>query len=425
MPSRTRTLTASVPVSGTYFHYLNRPQEQLKIRVGGLTSKCDDVVGNRTEDNPLKIQKSFREVVSLDGENRASGSGNLLVKFTHSPMDHFPPIPDPYVQYPAVNTVAANNWAWKILAETNPSAPHVSVPTFIVELREIPSLIQDWGSGLLPKLRKAFSKNRAGERFARSVRRAKHQIDSVAQAIASGNLTWRWAIRPLIGDLQKLLGFVNATEGRFRELANLQKDRSIRKRVSLAADTFEKPPVIVTCHSDGASVRLMQRTSYWRKAWGTSHWHATDYSVLPKRVQPIELTWLADRITLGLTSYEAFAAAWELMPWSWLVDWFTGFGDIIKACNNTLGLRWGRLCFMQTIAAQNRYSFEGASTKSSWITLSGMPREWMVRKERFPVFPAAPFSLSYLPLIDQRKWSILASLAVLRGTKPGLIRLGR
>jgi len=44
---------------------------------------------------------------------------------------------------------------------------------------------------------------------------------------------------------------------------------------------------------------------------------------------------------LGLTPENFIPAAWEVMPWSWLIDYFSNVGNIIEAgCTNTTGVTW-------------------------------------------------------------------------------------
>jgi hypothetical protein len=119
----------------------------------------------------------------------------------------------------------------------------------------------------------------------------------------------------------------------------------------------------------------------------------------------------------GVNSYELLAAAWELCPWSWFVDWFLDVGTTIAAYNNTLGLTWSDICYMRTCEARFDYDLM-VGWPSSGYTLSGIPYESEVVKERFPVTPGLGVSPSFLPLFTQKQWSILGSLAALKLETP-------
>jgi hypothetical protein len=51
----------------------------------------------------------------------------------------------------------------------------------------------------------------------------------------------------------------------------------------------------------------------------------------------------------GFKAEEFIPTAWELLPWSFLVDYFTNIGDLVEASvTSTAGLRWSSLCVVRT-----------------------------------------------------------------------------
>ncbi len=389
----------------------------------GLTEVCDDIVGNRTGANPVDIVRNVEFYPRLNGKLEAWWApGNYLVQLDEVPCDYQPGPPDPRSEFPGYTFVELSDLAWKILANTNPSVPSVSVPTFLVELRDLPGLIRNCGGDFLKRTfnqtRNSAMKGwmrRIGENIKQMLRDAKWPDDSPITYLkhaANANLSWRWGIKPLIGDLRLLAKFASETHRRINELRNLRDGKTLRKRCSLGTFSVTKPDEYKFLHSGGYGVEGWSRRVYTAKVWGSAEWKILPDTELPK-MDDGELKRFAQRLSLGITSHEAMATLWETTPWSWLADWFGNVGDLIAATNNTVGCTWGRICVMRTMKGTNHVrvnEFAG----STWATLSGSWRLEQTRKERIPVYPVIPFPLPHLPVLNAGKWSILASLAALR-----------
>jgi hypothetical protein len=220
----------------------------------------------------------------------------------------------------------------------------------------------------------------------------------------------------MISDLRKLLNFTKAVDDRVRRLMRLRDGETLRVRCKLGTtELWNNPEVNLFVHSEGCSVRGTFRNYYAKKAWGSAQWKLLPESVLPSLgYGPLES--LAQRLTLGFTSHEALATAWELAPWSWLADWFANTGDIIAATNNTVGCTWSHVCYMQTLEAirgcvynpalSNAFAIEGLKNQQYHLR--------MVRKERYVCSPVIPVPVPQLPILTNGQWSILAALAAQR-----------
>jgi len=275
---------------------------------------------------------------------------------------------------------AKSDMAWKVLAEANPNAPDFSLPTFIAELRDLPSLLKDWGTNLFRK-------------------------------VARGNLSWRWVIRPMIRDIQKMINFVDTAQQRFAELKKLRDGKFLKRRVSLGSGTEISSSVRTFVHTrSGVNFFCRQQVSSEYKRWATVRYIVDPSFELPR--DDNDLQFLADRLASGLTTHEALATAWELLPWSWLVDWFVDVGDLIALTNNTVPLIWSSVSVMQTTVSKRSYSEPDLALRQ--LVGKTKNEERATRKQRIicdPWFPIPPISL---PIFDMGKWSILGSLAVLK-----------
>jgi hypothetical protein len=119
--------------------------------------------------------------------------------------------------------------------------------------------------------------------------------------------------------------------------------------------------------------------------------------------------------------HEALVTFWELMPWSWLIDWCTSYGDILAATRNAIPVTWSKVAIMrETISKRIFYDYDLNSTNWAVLTQTGNYYELGNRKERFrPIL--LPFSLPcFTPLIEEGHWQILASLALASGRMPGI-----
>jgi hypothetical protein len=277
-----------------------------------------------------------------------------------------------------------NNYAWEILAKTNPSVPFVSVPTFVAELKDLPGLVKGYGDGLL-------------------------------KAVANGYLSWRWAIKPMINDLRKLINFVKAVDDRTIMLMKLRNGETLRRRVHLGTTEVLTTPVNLTVQSEGCGIVGKFQTKYSKKDWGSAQWKLLPDSQLPMLgYDPLRK--LARDLTFGFTSHEILATAWELTPWSWLADWFGNTGDLIAATNNSVGCTWSNVCYMRTSEAILSCIMQ--PTLSDGFAIAGLHgynyNLRMVRKERYVCLPVLPVPFPQLPILTSGQWSILAALAAQR-----------
>lgn len=358
----------------------------------GKTEVCEDVIGNYPEPNPLKIKHTSTLIPVINGTRTAFG---VTRTHTNNPLGSGVAVaaPDPLSLWPAPNGLAQSALAWKILAESNPSAPMVSIPTFIGEMKDfkdLPARVEAWGGSIFRK-------------------------------IALGHLTWRWAVKPMLSDLLTMFNFVDASERRFNELRNLSmngKGFKLRKRVGLGSSSNTVVTNNVTRHTEGDTLQYRRTRTDSIIEWGSANWQVSDDTVLPKRWDPEytkKLRALTFKTFYGITSYELLAAAWELTPWSWLIDWFSDVSDIIAGANNTIGLNWSSVCYMRRITS--RFDYVLTSALPSGYVISDVPHEAIVRKERYVVSPAIAVSPTFLPIITDRQWSILGSLAVLKAER--------
>lgn len=414
MPSRSRSFDSKGLVTGSTFHIVFGTESGSMST--GLDGTCDDVVGNRKGTNNLLIIKRNRQYPRLYGALVSGGS--TIKSFNGYPIGYRPGPVDPSAMFPAPTTLQMNNWAWRTLAEGNPSAADISLPTFLAELKDMPSLVKNW-YGMFINGKKGIKAlrdmNGRGDSSVTDAHVA-NLLLQIPEIVAAGHLTWRWAISPFVRDVNTLLDASRLIQKRVDLLNKLANGRSIRTRVALGKTIKRVNEANGYLHTLNGSVYGRRVIDYTEKVWGTVRYSLQNGKLFPSMQTNILAK--ARRLVLGITTHEALATAWELMPWSWFVDWFAGIGTVIKATNNSLGLSHGAVCIMRHASSVTSIDVNAALT-DPWIVLSGEYKETYDRKERYGnASPILPFAPTYLPVLTGKALSILGSLFVLQ-QKPG------
>lgn len=392
--ARTRNMTQHAPTSGSYIMYPlfgGPPVINVRDHASYLDRECSDVVGNLSGDNPFDVSMIYRTPTCFRGQQIVQWpTPDFIYKdLIDWPSAYCVPPPDPRTKFPALTETQKNEYAMDVIARTNPSTPHISVPTFIGELKDVPDLVRGWGSDIL-------------------------------ENIAKGYLSWRWGIKPMIRDFQSMLSFQEAVANRLRWFDTLESKGVLRRKVGLGTAAVQDAPVSKAICSVGALVYALEKISYTEKVWGSTQWKLEDGYVFPETLTGRRN--LAHRLTFGITGYESLNTAWELLPWSWFVDWFASVGNLIAATNNTIPVTPHRTCLMRTTTSVAKYERTPFPGESLWATISRPGWAIWERKERHVVASPAPISLSTLSLIESDKWSILAALAVLKVKKDRFFR---
>lgn len=260
----------------------------------------------------------------------------------------------------------------KALSRTNPSRPVADIGVSIAELRDAPQLIKIAGDTLLKRGANAY-------------------------------LSYQFGWKPLISDVKALLNFQSHVEKRRAELMRLYSGRGLKRRVRLGSHfgqkTFGNYPIMTF----GPYLTSNGRSTVHQRRWATVRYSPRYGSIPPKSDK--EYTKLATRAVYGLTIDQS--TAWELMPWSWMIDWFSNMGDFLVATRNIVGADVTSCCVMthteQVITIEDT-TYPGLSGGGS------TQRRWT--KQRYVAPPLYLPELDLGPIISPYRASILGSLAV-------------
>lgn len=362
----------------------------------GLYRVCHDTTGNKNGFNNLFIDRQSTRGGILNGIRRYWATGQPDRYYNGLPVQALSQsMADPSDGYP-IGPLEVNAYAMRVLAKSSPANSEVNLPQFVGELKDLPGMVKGLGDIFDPK------KSDWAKQFTKSA----------TKAGASVNLTWQWGLAPLIGDLKKLLKFQELAEKKFKQLDLLREGKTLRRRVELDSGSKRTESGRFVVQSWQVLFDGYWEDHYTNKVWGTVQWYTPSWSGLAKSTDPALMS-RAKSIVAGMNTRSATIALWELLPWSWLADWFSNVGDIVAACGNSTDLDHRGLCIMQHVTVKRQLKHNDLHWYDYELSMEPLivDRE---KKFRFAnVYPVA-FPLLRLPILTNQKLSIIGSLGVLR-----------
>lgn len=388
MTIRTRTQTA-VGVAGSYYKYFFGSIDQGTVNVPGLTATCTDVAGNYPYDNPLTINKTTYSIRPIT----VSG-GNQFANYVY--QDYTPAlyrgVNFGHLGLPALSDPAD---ATKVFARSNPSRASVDVPAAVGELRELPALLYKAGKTML--------RNGVVKTFKPTYRHA--DWAALPRGAANTYLAYEYGWKPFLSDLKKLLDFQAQVIRRERELKNLHSKGGLSRTVQISTDRAELiqtgvfvESALFTCYGTNSVTTV-------RKRWGTAKW-LPDHPSLP--VTDVELHKQAVQAVYGLSLSPR--TAWELIPWSWLIDWASDVGDYLEANRNTVGAT----CVGANLMTHTKTVHKFYAMTCNLPITAGMGEATIVVETKLRGPFSSPILFSDIPHMDVRKTSILGALGIQR-----------
>jgi hypothetical protein len=279
----------------------------------------------------------------------------------------------------------------RLLSRTNPSVPTVDIPSFLWEgLRDLPSLIYEKGTRLL----------------------------STAGGI---DLKLEFGWKPLIADVKRMVKFGEELDKKLQDIqrlikGKLKKKSSIQKDFIVQSDifSFDMRGVPFEFDTDPPTFVVDRRTTL--DQWGSVTYCLTRSAQAEfGRYGTNEKEWKAIRAILGLHTANP-ATLWEILPWSWLVDWFLPIQDLLDRYNNFIPTQVLNLNVMTTtqtafIVGETTHDFLRVDKPLS-IVRTTLERAVLAPDGTLPEVHAS------LPIVDVRRLSIVAAILAQR-TKRG------
>lgn len=274
-----------------------------------------------------------------------------------------------YTHCPVNGRPTDGELAAKLVADTNPSRPVVDLPVFVAQLGEIPRLFKGYG-------------------------------DNIFKNIANANLSYQFGIKPLVSDLMSLLNFQDEFAKRERELKALASG-GLRCKRTLWSGSGQYSAERQTFYDYPFARHQIQRNTS-EKVWGFCRWVPS--SNMPTTEDAIRN--LAKRAVLGLTF--DFASAWELIPWSWLIDWCSSAGNFLQASRNIVP------CSVTDVLIMSHKVTEMQAKKTWSLDANLQGGDINSRLSTGSRSPATPTLSAHLPVLSLRQLSILGSIGMQR-----------
>lgn len=147
-----------------------------------------------------------------------------------------------------------------------------------------------------------------------------------------------------------------------------------------------------------------------RDQWGTIRWKPT--APPPFSLDDESMNRFALKLALGLTVEGMAKGTWDVIPWTWLLGWFTNIGKYTLLYSNTVPATFSEACLMNRVVLT---SFPGlvkvTGSDAYFVNPSGTYIH--TRKHRL-IGSGSPTAGLNMPYLDMSRLSVLASLFVQR-----------
>ncbi|UJQ84960.1 MAG: putative maturation protein [Alehxovirus nemoriscola] len=382
--SRTRTRNVQHS-TGTYvMGILGNPVDSWHDNTLVYDERCVDVADSPGVDHPFNLSRF--EIDSLEPLNGTLGTGFWAGS---QYIDYYPPgFNNSYAsQHLTVNNdINAGDFV-TLLARTNPSRPVITPLTLIQDVVDIPRQLKGVG-----RLLKGGSESLN------------------AKELANQNLGIQFGWLPLIQDVKDLLNLQSHIDRRSNELNRLYSATGIKRRIGLGSSNASDTQKNIYLSSEGSGWVVADLHRYTGSTkWGTVRWLPT--SRPPYHPKTAELNRQARKIVSGFTSEGLTKGVWDLVPWTWLIDWFAPVGDYLLQHSNTVPAHAVHVNVMRkTITSTQFRRIQPYINDASWAT-GGNGVTTYTTLERSQSSSSPPTSL---PFIGLKRLSILTSLFIQR-----------
>jgi hypothetical protein len=224
----------------------------------------------------------------------------------------------------------------------------------------------------------------------------------VLTGIATGNITYKFGLKPLVSDFLKMTEFARVSKRRFANLRKLQEAGGLKRKVK-TSQAFQGGSFVKTVGGVQHKVSDITRSN----SWATVRWVPS--GSFPDSDEALDN--YVYRSIRGIDPSQFTSVIWEALPWSWLVDWFAEVGDYLVAHNNSVAQVAGPICVMTQTVTTRTDVVEHTYLDTFKVT---QPSESLTTKERV-VKSSSDLPEAHIPLLTGNQLSILGSLAILKG----------
>lgn len=271
-----------------------------------------------------------------------------------------------------------------LIARTNPSRPAVTPATLIQDLVEIPRQLK--GVGRLFKGRSLLD----------------------LREIANQNLAVQFGWLPLVQDVKDVLGLGSYIHRKVGELNRLYGDQGLKRRIHLGYWGDERKTTNLTIMSSYLIVSADIDHFTMSDRWGTVRWKPINSDFPAYRPNDRQIFQKAHQIASGMTDEGTMAGLWDVIPWTWLTDWFGNVGDYLLRYSNTVPAYPTEACVMTRTLTKSRVTIRSINDNN--IKGGGGSMEY----ETLQRYVGSGSVHVHLPMLSVKRLSVLGSLFVQR-----------
>lgn len=300
-----------------------------------------------------------------------------------------------------------------LAARMNPNRPKMDLPVFLAELKDLPGMVKEIQSfaQTMPKvvelIRDTGFHLLAQLALHRAKRSPRYAAKTTAEALGSGLLSYEFGWEPLLSDLWKLTGFQDAYNRKLKDLSHLYDNPAgMRRRLRLGEGSASLIQNNQTLNSGTFTVKGNVITETTSTMWCTQR-----FLPLGKPPSLDQRKRMAVKSLLGLNLSPS--QLWAIMPWSWLIDWFSDVGNFLDANRGGIPISAGDVWVMRhdrsVVTRANLQFIPGYPTG---IFSGGYGSALSETKTRTRA-AVTPFPTS-IPFLGPTQVSLLSSLSVSR-----------
>lgn len=342
----------------------------------GYISKCDDEDKSPGKAHALLIERDYSQYEPLNGVKKPpENNPGPITRFVGRRPDIYATPGSRRTGITLPNLPSLNQNAATVISGSNPSRADVDLGVTIGELREAPQLFVRVGSSML-------------------------------RNNANWWLSYQFGWKPFVNDLLDLLDVPPKVEQRRVHLERAAQRGYMRRRVQLGHSAHKHSQTTTIDSGTGVSIRCRDELTIKRRQWGTCKWVPSRLGGgLPKT--DAERLRAARRAAYGLT-VDPYTA-WNLIPWSWLVDYFGNLGDVLEGYRNIVGLKPSDICIMTETEYVTRYT-ERLDDNRTVIGGTGSKRT-IIKRRQVAAFVTPELTIN---MLNGSQLSNLAALGILR-----------
>lgn len=338
----------------------------------------------------------------------------------------------PYIPSPEPSPLNLSGWGAKGWARTQPLHPIYNLGVSIGELKDLPGMVSQTARGL-----KALASRSGPFTGVKTVGDFLRSAGSKARTSGDAYLYGAFGVWPMLQDLLFLYEMRKKLNQKLRWLHN-HNGKSIRRKVELDAGEFTEniarsqapssqfsPVLSSTLYAPNQNVVVNNPAlkSYKRQIWYTAKYRFYIPEIVPSMFEGSP----SDGLSLDLLGLSADPSIlYKLIPWSWLLDWFTSVGAAMS--NIITRVRAQVVAEYAYVMCEEHFEYaspgtvlvrEGVSNGGPWSLpdrrLSGVSRTIYEFRQREVANPYG-FGITFGSL-SAYQWSILVALGLSRGGK--------